>query len=161
MNIEIPGEEDYLRYYQGLQIRLDEILKDNRPCHFGIKSSFFPYAYTFNFVVPEKCPEFFYDRNAEVTEGWREYDLEAFIDQLPEQYQMELPHALIKGLLEQVRDQGTGPNTRFFVTRTGAHWMVSARMLVIVGVECLSGIPSIPKAVPADYTQGLSYSTKL
>lgn len=161
MNIEIPGEEDFLRYHQSLQLRLDGILKDNRPCHYGIKSSFFPHAYTFNFVVPEKCPEFFYDRSAEVSEGWREHDIDSFIDNLPEQYLMELPIALIKGLLERVRDHGTGPNTRFFTTAAGAHWLVSARMLAIVAVENLSGIPSIPKPAPADYTQGVSYSTKL
>ena len=157
----IAGEQDYVRFYHGLMYWLDRINENNRPCHYAIRSVVFPVAYTFNFVVPEQCPDFFYDRNAEIPETWTEYDIDGFIDALPDAYSLELETAMIKGLISRIRDHGTGPSGRFFKTQFGKCWMVSARMIAIIGTESLEVLDKESKPMSAEYQPGLRYSTKL
>lgn len=157
----IAGEQDYDRYYHGLMKYVDGIQKDNKPCHFAIKSNFFPVAYTFNFVVPQQCPEFFWNTNAEVSEEWKEHTLDSFIDQLPDQFHLELEHAMIKGMLTKIQEHGTGPNTRYFRTKANACWMTSERMMVIVGVEDAGKMGVFTKPVHEGYTQGISHKVQL
>jgi hypothetical protein len=87
--------------------------------------------------------------------------MDEFIDQLPDQFHLELERAMVKGLLTKVQEHGTGPKTRFFHTKTGACWVVSERMLVIVGVEDLSSLPGYSKPWGDGYTQGLSHKVQL
>lgn len=161
MGQEIGGEQDYARYYDGLMKYVNGIQRDHKPCHFAIKSNFFPIAYTFNFVVPMSCPEFFWDRNAEITPGWKEYSMDDFIDRLPDQFQFELEHAMVKGMLERIEEHGTGPGTRYFTTVQNHCWITSARMIVIVGVEKLADLPGFSKPLGDGYTQGVSHKVQL
>lgn len=142
-NDVVPGEDDYAAYYQGLKMQLDIIQSESTPRHFAMRSQQFDgVAYSFSMVVPVNIPSFFYDKNQPLDDGWVLHDAESWKNLLPEKMLEEVPDAMINGLFKTLEKYGSGPNTRYLESPKGAGMIVSARLITIVTLDDLKGIPS-------------------
>ena len=91
-------------------------------------------AVSFNMMVPLRVPQYFIDATVEVKDGDKIQTREEFIDGLPELLHELYSHAGLTDLICQI-SAAIGGNERYIVTRAGAWFMSTPRMLILINEE--------------------------